>query len=361
MQLTQKQQEGLDICLERYKKRERFSVIAGYAGTGKTTLVKFLVAALESQFNIKPGEDICYAAYTGKACQVLQKKGNKPACTLHKLLWDFKPIGEKKFRRIRVFPLEYKIIIVDECSMIDAEILEELASHKECHFIFLGDPGQLPPVNKNNSQGQTGYDLLQTPHIFLDEVMRQAQESEIIKLSMNIREGKPIDFYKGNEIQVIKRDELTTGHLLWADQIICGTNATRISLNNQVRQLMNFGEEPQDGDRVICLRNAWDIISSKGEPLVNGSIGFLDKSYSNFIKPPYCSSIPVIRGNIKIGNDDIEIYNDLILDKKSIIEGEYGVDWKTYSYMKKSKNLQDLVPLEFTYGYAITCHKSQRK
>jgi exodeoxyribonuclease-5 len=76
--------------------------------------------------------------------------------------------------------------------------------------------------------------------------MRQAQESEIIRLSMDVREGKQIDFYKGTEVQVIKRDELTTGHLLWADQIICGTNATRIALNNQVRELMGFGEDPQD-------------------------------------------------------------------------------------------------------------------
>jgi ATP-dependent exoDNAse (exonuclease V) alpha subunit len=53
------------------------------------------------------------------------------------------------------------------------------------------------------------------------------------------------------------------------------------------------------------------------------------------------------------------MYEDLILDKKSIVEGEYGVDWKTYSKMKSSKVMQNLVPLEFTYGYAITCHKSQ--
>lgn len=357
MQLTSKQEEGLRICLERYKRRERFSVIAGYAGTGKTTLVKFLVAALETHFNIKPQEDICYAAYTGKACQVLQKKGNKPVSTLHRLLWEFKPIGEKKFRRERIFPLPYKVVIVDECSMIDAEILSELGSHHECHFIFLGDPGQLPPVLKDKEQGQTGYDLLQMPHIFLDEVMRQAQESEIIRLSMDVREGKTIPFYKGTEVQVIGRDELTTGHLLWADQIICGTNATRIALNNQVRQLMGFGEDPQDGDRLICLRNSWDQVSNMGEPLVNGSIGVLKNSYANFIKPQYHNSIPVICGNIRISEEDE--YEDLILDKKSIVEGEYGLDWKTYSRMKGNRNTQHLIPLEFTYGYAITCHKSQ--
>ena len=216
----------------------------------------------------------------------------------------------------------------------------------------------MPPISKD-ANVQTGYDLLQSPHIFLNEVMRQAQESEIIKLSMDIREGKQIQFNKGNEVQVIHRDELNTGHLLWADQIICATNATRISLNKQVRELMGFNEEPQNGDRLICLRNSWDKVSNIGEPLVNGSIGFLYNSYSNFIKPPYSNSISVICGNIKINED--EFYEDLILDKKSIINGEYSLDWKTYSRMKSNKFMQHLVPLEFTYGYAITAHKSQRK
>ena len=357
MELTQKQQEGLEIILDRFKRKERFSVISGYAGTGKTTLVKFIVAALQNEFNIKPKEDICYAAYTGKACQVLQKKGNKPVCTLHRLLWEFKPIGEKKFRRERIFPLPYKIVIVDECSMVDADILKELGSHFECHFIFLGDPGQLPPVQKDKQSGQTGYDLLQQPHIFLNEVMRQAQESEIIRLSMDVRAGKNIPFYKGTEVQVISRNELTTGHLTWADQIICGTNATRIALNNQIRELMGFGENPEDGDRLICLRNSWDDASLLGEPLVNGSIGFLDTSYQSFIRPPFHAPVPVICGNIKI--DDEDYYVDLIMDKKSITDGEYGLDWKTYSKLMKNPKTRAMGPLEFTYGYAITCHKSQ--
>ena len=120
---------------------------------------------------------------------------------------------------------------------------------------------------------------------------------------------------------------------------------------------MGFGEDPQDGDRLICLRNSWDQVSDMGEPLVNGSIGILKNSYANFIKPPYHNSIPVICGNIKISEEDE--YEDLILDKKSIVEGEYGLDWKTYSRMKGNRNTQHLIPLEFTYGYAITCHKSQ--
>lgn len=353
MTLTEKQEQGLEICLKRYKERERFSVISGYAGTGKSTLVKFLVAAFVHQFNIDPEEDICYAAFTGKACQVLQRKGNKPVKTLHKLLWSFQPIGDKKFRRIRNFPLEYKVVIVDECSMIDAEILKELGSHTECHFIFLGDPGQLPPIDKGH-EGQTGYDLLQNPHVFLDEVMRQAQESEIIKLSMDVREGKEISYFKGQEVQVISKEEVTTGHLLWADQIICATNATRIALNNQVRQILGFEGKPQDGDKLICLRNCWETFSRDGNPLVNGNIGTLRNSFESFIELPDKTLSATICGNIDI--DDGDCYSDLMLDKQSIVTGNYSINYRNSNLMKKKGRP---VPLEFTYGYAITAHKSQ--
>jgi exodeoxyribonuclease-5 len=113
-----------------------------------------------------------------------------------------------------------------------------------------GDPGQLPPINKNEDNH-----LLDIPHIFLDEIMRQEEQSEIIKLTMDIRAGKPLNHFIGKEVQILDKDELTTGMLMWADQIICSTNATRIALNKQMRTLLGRGDNPEDGDKVICLRN----------------------------------------------------------------------------------------------------------
>ena len=62
MELTAQQLKGLDIAVQRYRQGERYTVISGYAGSGKSTLVKFLVAALDI-----PEEDIVYACFTGKA------------------------------------------------------------------------------------------------------------------------------------------------------------------------------------------------------------------------------------------------------------------------------------------------------
>lgn len=185
-----------------------------------------------------------------------------------------------------------------------------------------GDPGQLPPINKDEDNH-----LLDNPHIFLDEIMRQEAENEIINLTMDIRDGKPLNHYIGKEIQILDKEELTTGMLLWADQIICSTNVTRIALNNQMRELLGREGEPQDGDKVICLKNNWDIYSINDNPLVNGTIGYLKDSFSTYINLP-----SKITGNGKPKKLDIlnatfisdtdDDYGNLDMDKKLILTGE---------------------------------------
>ena len=78
------------------------------------------------------------------------------------------------------------------------------------------------------------------------------------------------------------RRELNTGVLQWADQILTGTNITRININNQMRNLMGRGNKPENGDKVICLRNYWDYLDDDGNPLVNGTIGTLDRVYETY-------------------------------------------------------------------------------
>ena len=355
MELNDKQKQGLDIAVDRYKRKERYTVISGYAGTGKSTLVKFIVAALP---NINPDEDVIYTSFTGKATQVLQKKGNKNVSTLHKLLFESIPKPDGTFFRKPVEFIPYKIVIVDECSMVPKELLQRLIKYN-VHIICLGDPGQLPPINKNEDNH-----LLDHPHIFLDEIMRQEAESEIINLTMDIRAGKPLTRYQGKEVQVLNKDELTTGMLLWADQIICAKNETRIALNNQMRDLLGRSGGPQDGDKVICLKNNWDIYSVNDNPLVNGTIGYLKDSFSTYINLPrqITSDGQPKRLDILTANfisDTEEDYGILNMDKQLITTGVPGLDWKTSYKMGRNWRFQDKIPDQFPYGYAITCHKSQ--
>lgn len=355
MELNDKQKQGLDIAVDRYRRKERYTVISGYAGTGKSTLVKFIVAALP---NINPDEDVIYTSFTGKATQVLQKKGNKNVSTLHKLLFESIPKPDGTFFRKPVEFIPYKIVIVDECSMVPKELLQRLIKYN-VHIICLGDPGQLPPINKNEDNH-----LLDHPHIFLDEIMRQEAESEIINLTMDIRAGKPLIRYQGKEVQVLNKDELTTGMLLWADQIICAKNETRIALNNQMRDLLGRSGGPQDGDKVICLKNNWDIYSVNDNPLVNGTIGYLKDSFSTYINLPrqitsdgQPKKLDILTANFI--SDTEEDYGILNMDKQLITTGVPGLDWKTSYKMGRNWRFQDKIPDQFTYGYAITCHKSQ--
>lgn len=135
MELNEKQKQGLDIAVARYKRGERCTIISGFAGTGKSTLVKFIISALP---DIKP-EDVVYTSFTGKATQVLAKKGNKNTSTLHKLLFISHPKADGTYVRIPVTTIPYKIVVVDEISMVPDSLMRKLASYN-VHVIGLGDP-----------------------------------------------------------------------------------------------------------------------------------------------------------------------------------------------------------------------------
>lgn len=350
MELTSKQEQGLKIAIDRYKNHERYTCISGYAGTGKSTLVKFIISALDVD-----EDDVCYAAYTGKAAQVLLKKGNKNVSTLHKLLYKSYPRPDGSFLRLPVDEVPYKIVIVDEVSMAPRNLMKLLFTHKNVHVICLGDPFQLPPVDKDEDNH-----LLDNPHIFLDEVMRQAQESEIIRVTMDIRNHKPLSLMDGNEVKILTKADLSTGMMQWADQILVGTNQMRVALNNQMRELLGRGDAPEDGDKVICLRNYWSILAENEDPLVNGTIGYLQDSFESFNQLPWRmggQKIYTIQGNFL--SDGGALYKDLDMDKKLILTGEKSLDWKTIWKLNSNPKTSMLVPLEFTYGYAITGHKAQ--
>lgn len=357
MELNDKQLEGLNLAVSRYRAGEKTTIIAGYAGTGKSTLVKFIIAALKED-GINPDKDVVYTSFTGKATQVLQKKGNKNVSTLHKLLYEHFPRPDGTFFRRPVPSINYKIVIVDECSMVPKALLKQLASYP-VHIICLGDPGQLPPINKDEDNH-----LLDIPHVFLDEIMRQEEQSEIIKLTMDIRVGKPLNHFIGKEVQILDKEELTTGMLQWADQVICATNATRVALNNQMRNLLGRGNNPEDGDKIICLRNYWDVFSEDGAPLVNGTIGTIENSFTSFLKiPAYITSgrigkIDTVIGNFK-SDDGVTNFSNLTMDKKMILEGEPTLNFKENFKLSKNKNYMNSIPLSFTYGYAITGWKAQ--
>ena len=123
MELTRKQEEGLKIAVERYRNHEPYTCISGFAGTGKTTLVRFIISALQ----LYPSQ-VKYIAYTGKAAQVLAANGNLGATTAHKFMYHSRRNERTgKFYHILKKPWEVyptKLIVVDEVSMFPKDMWE---------------------------------------------------------------------------------------------------------------------------------------------------------------------------------------------------------------------------------------------
>lgn len=313
-------------------------------------MVKFIISALD----VEP-EDVCYVAYTGKAAKVLRDKGCDNAMTTHRLLYQSVPRNDGTFYHKIKRPLDhyYKLIIVDEISMLPKEMWDLLLSHK-IHVICLGDPFQLPPIGEDNG-------VLAKPHIFLDEIMRQEEESEIIRLTMDIREGKPLELFRGNEVQVIDQKDIVGGMYGWADQIIVAKNLTRRTINNQMRKMLFNTEDttPIAGDKVICLRNDWEHPSAAGDIAVNGTIGQLSNirlKEHPFLHPMMLTDfLPEDYDDMDVEFSPVDLYfRNINMDYKLLTTGEETVTKENFKTFPKIWR-----PQTYDYAYAITCWKAQ--
>ena len=245
--------------------KKRIQTLGGYAGTGKTTLIKAAHEELEK---------FAVCAFTGKAANVLRRKG-VPATTIHSLIYKpeekdslFKDAKGKRRReltwRLRSKDeMDLSGFIVDESSMVTRPIYDDLCSYG-LPIIFVGDHGQLEPIGDS-------FNLMRSPDVRLEKVHRNA--GEIAHFAEFIREGNdPCDWLDnsrctGEAVRIIRFSELATLKSE-PDQFICRFNKTRVTLNMLCRDILDFPDsQPVVGDRVMCLRN----IHGKG--LFNGMQG----------------------------------------------------------------------------------------
>lgn len=347
MQLTEEQLRAIDITVNKYKNKNKYVVISGWAGCGKSTIIKYIIQALP---DVNPDTDVIYSAFTGKACEVMKRKGNSNVSTLHKLLYQTRLLPNGNYQRTKKTSLEYKVVIVDECSMLPKDMLSILLDLSP-FTIFLGDDAQLPPIKKEDDNG-----LLLNPDIRLTKVLRQTEGNDILDVATAIREGKKIKNFQGKNAMVLPKAELTDGMLEWADIVICGTNKSRKDLNQIIRKTKGFEKEIEEGEKVICLKNNWDIFGDNESPLINGSIGYVKN-----IEERTLHNVKSLGGDFPIYNFDFvtevdENFNHLSVDKQMFLTEVPFVDNKVKYWMKKA---HIYIPEDFTYGYCITCHKAQ--
>ena len=227
--------------------------------------------------------------------------------------------------------------------MLPQEMIDLLLSHG-VHVLFLGDNEQLPPIDGDQT-------ILTNPHVFLTEITRQALGNPIIKLSMDIRDGKPFIYGGDKKCRIISENQVSSKLLLGADEIIVGKNITRHNMNEYIRQLKwedKYSEEPLEGEKCICLKNDWNTVGNNGDPLINGQIGTMHNikvvNMSPYGKVIYADFL----------SDDGGLYKNLLIDYNLLVNGTPTINadnWKKFAGVKK--------PYQFAYAYAITCHKSQ--
>lgn len=317
---------------ERNANRKRLSqpffYLAGYAGTGKSTLASHLAELQNSP--------VVYGAFTGKAAKVMRDNGCEGASTIHSLIYSPKRDKETGEFRFVWNPVgacsEAGFIIIDECSMVNQALAEDLLKYGK-PILVLGDPGQLPPVKG------AGYFTGGDPDSMLDEVHRQAADSGIIRLATQIRKGewRP-ETLDERDVQIVRSGTNVSDAVESAGALIVGRNNTRNTYNDRMRERLGFGKEkvPAKGETLICLKNDKDL------GIFNGEIWEVHK-YGGTFKH---------RGErfhkIRLKSPDNP---DRIIDTE-VHECFFSREEKPFWKLLMGTQ-------EFDYGYVLTAHKSQ--
>lgn len=269
-------------------------VLTGGPGTGKTTTTQGIIAALKSM-----GLSILLAAPTGRAAKRMSEATGMEAKTIHRLL-EFNP--KDGYKRNDENPLEGDALIVDECSMIDIILMNNLmkALPTDMRLVLVGDIDQLPSVGAGNVLRDI-IDSEKIPVIRLTRIFRQAQTSRIVMSAHAINKGQFPDTSNGKQtdfffMQVEEPDQvaetivkLVKGRLPKAYNrpasdiqvltpmqrgVVGAANlntALQTVLNTSQLALNRSGYSFRQGDRVMQLRNNYD------KDVFNGDLGYVEK------------------------------------------------------------------------------------
>ena len=191
--LANKQREAVVSALGN-----KVMILTGGPGTGKTTIVSFIIECFESL-----NKKVTLCAPTGRAAKRLSEASGKKASTIHRLLevgYSDENSEESYYNRDESNPLDTDVLIVDEMSMVDIFLMKALlcALKSNTTLIMVGDKDQLPSVGA----GRVLWDIIDcklVKTITLDEIFRQEKESDIIINAHRVNKGEPLKIKKGSE------------------------------------------------------------------------------------------------------------------------------------------------------------------
>ena len=318
MILTVEQKDVVRNIVKEIKiNNSQIITFSGAAGTGKSTVLKVLMDILE-----KKGYSFCASAYTGKAANVLRKKGMN-AQTIHSLIYRrFQNVetGETNWLLISKEDLAQTGIdgfCIDEASMVSQDIHDDLVSFG-LPIIYIGDHNQLEPIGKS-------FNLMKNPMYKLETVHRNA--GEIAHFAAHLRKGlPPRAFSATKQVQIVQESAIEDRHLASVDQVICAFNKTRVQLNNRVRKQKDIDLTfIAKNEKIICLRN------NKKLGLFNGMQGIVQKIHKK-------ERFDFLSDNSYFAN----IHYD---------PDQFGKEYNDFNFSQEAN--------PFDYAYAITAFKSQ--
>ena len=384
-------------------------VVKGYAGTGKTTIVRSLVRSMPAL----NGKTMLLAP-TGRAAKVLSNYTEKQAFTIHKKIYYRKPISDGSL----AFTLQPNlhtdtVFIIDEASMISntgglgdsgmfggGSLLDDLISYvfngSNCKLIFIGDTAQLPPVGLNVSPA-LDFEYLKASYSFnvdwfeLTEVVRQTEQSGILTNATIIRnqiknekDAKPhfvLDSFKdiirvnGDELE----DALNAAYNKYGAEdtmVICRSNKRANIFNQQIRTRIRWQEdELSTGDYMMVVKNNyfWLKDESKAGFIANGDI--IQLTSVGKMQEMHGFKFADVRMRMIDYPDEPELETRLLLDtimsdspslsnednKKlyNSVSADYGDIADRRMRLKKVKEDGFFNALQVKFAYAVTCHKAQ--
>lgn len=392
-------------------------MLKGYAGSGKTTILKGLVEYLNAI-----ERDFLLMAPTGRAAKVIREKTGHEAFTIHKSIYSYYEMvevqeGESFFYSYTLrnnSDIAGKIFIIDEASMLSdtksqgeffrfgsGRLLKDLLEYSRVNninantkIIFVGDPFQLPPVTDNSSKAfepkylKTNFDL-SSEETEMKEVKRQGNESGILKIAAKIRKSICAGFYNEFNLRSNGHDVLNPSYVSFLDTwqevatskiIIASKNKTCLDINLQIRE-RKFGNADlpiQKSDIVIMGGNNYRKGIFNGEFAVINNVNSEAETRIIYLKGK--SPVTLTWRTVELVFPDSE-NNGKIVRGRVLENFLYGDNYlkpeETQAlYVDFTSRHKDLKPksVEFKeaimkdeyfnallikYGYAITCHKAQ--
>ncbi len=422
--LTSPQQEAFDMLVEFIRsKKEKVFILKGYAGTGKTTLVKYLIEELS-----KRNERFKLMASTGRAAKILSNITQNKAYTVHSTIYTFRDLNQDiesmlenpnkikseskqlllQFERVDADNQDYEsyYYIIDESSMISdkpeqivtqaefgsGKLLSDLLEYdSKGKFIFVGDECQLPPINSKSSPALSIKYFKDNFHIdakeySLTEIVRQTNDNDIILASQKLRKlyyappivkwGKfPLKHYKSIQIYSSQFDMLNkyitkikkNGYN--STTLITQSNKQCVILTNLIRPALGFTETTIEvGDLLLVTQN--NLISGlmNGDMVKIVQIGTREKRAGLTFVKVEVEELYTERRLTQLMIENIIYLSETNLNQDSqrelLIDFYYrmkkeNIKQKSEIFKEKMRTDIYLNALRCVFGVAITCHKAQ--